>query len=352
MASDGDDAWAKLEEFAPDVVLADVFMPGTNGYGLCERIKQNERFGRIPVILLIGSFEPFDEAEARRVGADDVVTKPFQSIRQLVSRVGSLVGGNAPAAAEPQQFSTLGLETTQSNFVPESAEPPHVTVLVEAPTIDSPEVPEKTCQPDIEMQTADTQQLPPVNREEQPFSPASETVSEVLPDDRPFAGQDESVAAELPAPEEPLLMDTQEMNLPMTQQTIPTSVDATDAFLDLEDFQTGAPVSADEFILELEGGPTLEPEIPVSVIPEKPSPAPIEAESFEPPTAVAQPAVDAREQRTSESAGVSNLSAEAIDAIARRVVEQLSDRVVREIAWEVVPELAELLVKQRLDEQK
>jgi hypothetical protein len=46
------------------------------------------------------------------------------------------------------------------------------------------------------------------------------------------------------------------------------------------------------------------------------------------------------------------LSPEAIDAIARRVVELMSDKVVREVAWEVVPELAELLIKQKLEEEK
>ena len=43
-------------------------------------------------MLLVGSFEPFDEAEARRVGADDHLTKPFHSIRQLVTRVVALLG--------------------------------------------------------------------------------------------------------------------------------------------------------------------------------------------------------------------------------------------------------------------
>src|SRR5205085_5045903 len=47
----------------------------------------------VPVVLLVGTFEPFNEAEARRVGADTVLTKPFQSIRDLVSKVGSLLGG-------------------------------------------------------------------------------------------------------------------------------------------------------------------------------------------------------------------------------------------------------------------
>src|SRR5438046_7223724 len=79
-----------LEQVAPDVVLADVFMPELNGYDLCRSIKQNERFARTPVMLLVSSFEPFDEDEARRAGADDIVAKPFQSIRQLVNRVGKV----------------------------------------------------------------------------------------------------------------------------------------------------------------------------------------------------------------------------------------------------------------------
>jgi CheY-like chemotaxis protein len=77
----------------PDIVLADVFMPEPNGYALCERIKRDERTRHIPVVLLVGTFEPFNEAEARRVGADEVLTKPFQSIRDLVNKVGGLLGG-------------------------------------------------------------------------------------------------------------------------------------------------------------------------------------------------------------------------------------------------------------------
>jgi CheY-like chemotaxis protein len=91
--SDGQQAIEKLEEVSPDIVLADVFMPGLNGYEVCEYIKRNERFRHIPVMLLVGSFEPFDEAEARRVGADDYLTKPFQSIRTLIGKVGNLLSG-------------------------------------------------------------------------------------------------------------------------------------------------------------------------------------------------------------------------------------------------------------------
>ena len=84
---------ALAEDPPPDVVLADVVMPGPDGYDICERIKRDERLKKTPVVLLVGTFEPFNEAEARRVGADTVLTKPFQSIRNLVGKVGSLLGG-------------------------------------------------------------------------------------------------------------------------------------------------------------------------------------------------------------------------------------------------------------------
>jgi CheY-like chemotaxis protein len=91
---DGESALRALaEEPPPDVLLADVVMPGPDGYELCERVKRDGRLAHVPVVLLVGTFEPFNEAEARRVGADTVLTKPFQSIRDLVSKVGSLFGG-------------------------------------------------------------------------------------------------------------------------------------------------------------------------------------------------------------------------------------------------------------------
>jgi len=98
--SDGQQALEKLNEFTPDIVLADVFMPRLNGYQLCEHIRRTERLSHIPVMLLVGSFEPFDEAEARRVGADDYLTKPFQSIRTLIGKVRNLLSGGGAERAE------------------------------------------------------------------------------------------------------------------------------------------------------------------------------------------------------------------------------------------------------------
>ncbi|MET0646436.1 MAG: response regulator, partial [Pyrinomonadaceae bacterium] len=99
---DGEQALRALaDDPPPDVVLADAVMPGPDGYELCERIKRDARLRHIPVILLVGTFEPFNEAEARRVGADTVLTKPFQSIRNLVGKVGSLLGGGEAKPDEP-----------------------------------------------------------------------------------------------------------------------------------------------------------------------------------------------------------------------------------------------------------
>ena len=92
-AGGGGEALAQLEQTVPDLVLADVHMPAPGGYELCARIKRDARLKHVPVILLVGAFEPFDEAEARKSGADGFLTKPFQSIRELVNRVGGMLGG-------------------------------------------------------------------------------------------------------------------------------------------------------------------------------------------------------------------------------------------------------------------
>ena len=62
----GDDALARAAETQPDLVLADVVMPGKNGYEVCEAIKANAETANTPVLLLTGTFEAFDSARAER----------------------------------------------------------------------------------------------------------------------------------------------------------------------------------------------------------------------------------------------------------------------------------------------
>lgn len=90
-ASDAQTAMQRFVEMQPDIVLVDVGLAGTSGYQICEMIKADQATKHIPVMLLVGSFEPFDGDEAHRVGADAFMTKPFNSIRDLVNRVAMLL---------------------------------------------------------------------------------------------------------------------------------------------------------------------------------------------------------------------------------------------------------------------
>jgi CheY-like chemotaxis protein len=96
----GEAAVRRLPDLAPDLVLADVFMPVRNGYEVCEYVKKDERFSHIPVILLVGAFDPLDEKEARRVGADGVLKKPFVPPDPLIAMVTSALEKNPKLAAE------------------------------------------------------------------------------------------------------------------------------------------------------------------------------------------------------------------------------------------------------------
>lgn len=125
VASDAEEAWRQFETdtAAPDILLADVFMPGDGGgLGLCKRIKTDSRFRHIPVVLLVGTFEPFDKAEARRVGADDLLTKPFQSIRDLVGRIGSLFDGQSKEQAESVTDERSNATVAQSSLASSDTE--------------------------------------------------------------------------------------------------------------------------------------------------------------------------------------------------------------------------------------
>jgi len=332
--SDGQQAIDNLEEVAPDIVLADVFMPSKTGYEVCQYVKENEKLKHIPVMLLVGSFEPFDEAEARRVGADDILTKPFQSIRRLIDRVGALVN-NPPAKRE--------VPTAELPKVPESSDTGQFLSTSE-----------------LEVATADTQKLP------DNFDLGAKTLEPTAPA--------ESVSKE------------EKMESKQKHDSVP---EASDVLLDLGEFEpVHAATTNDDFVLDLEdtlegatpvpSRPFVEPQVTEqaasafahdysyqAAVIEAPfeharetsfepqshevvieeARAPFESSSHVDHQAVASAAV-----ASGVTAG--SLSPEMIDVIARRVVEMMSDKVVREIAWEVVPDLAELLIQRRLEEKE
>ena len=352
--NNGREAIERLEEFTPDVVLADVFMPQVNGYEVCEYIKQNDRLKHIPVMLLVGSFEPFDEEEARRVGANDTLTKPFQSIRRLIDKVGQLVSRRPPEEQIP------------------TAELPKPEVTHE------PEV-EKLSTAELEITTADTQPLPAELRhivEEADLSQTKQGEAEL-------AGQSK--------------MDnvmTENNGMETRSEGFETYEGAGEVLLDLGEFDSGGSAPDDDFVLDIDLD---EPPEPSPVEPAFPTAAfrtreyktvatsepssigrdwPGSTTTTEAPAETADQFATTQEFQRVEAptdqidaspvtasqysaafasspteVSLQQLSPETIDAIARRAVEQLSEKVVQEIAWEVVPQLAELLIKRQLEEK-
>jgi hypothetical protein len=101
--------------------LADIGMPGLNGYELCAAIRRDPSLAHIPVLLLTGTFETYDEPKAREVGASGHIAKPFEA-QALVDRVFQLL-----AQAKPKSVLLVPVCTVQG-----------VTHYVELPSGDAP----------------------------------------------------------------------------------------------------------------------------------------------------------------------------------------------------------------------
>jgi CheY-like chemotaxis protein len=111
--SNGELAVSRLSTIRPDLILADVFMPGRTGYEVCEYVKQHPDFKHIPVLLLTGKFEPYDEKEAKRVRADGHIVKPIAE-QEFVSLIRTTLERFPPKpAATPPPTATQPVGQTQ-----------------------------------------------------------------------------------------------------------------------------------------------------------------------------------------------------------------------------------------------
>jgi CheY-like chemotaxis protein len=88
--ADAASALAQFGETAPDAIITDVIMPDKDGYEVCEFIKQHERFGSTPVILMSGVVNKTVAEKAMAVKADELIRKPFQP-QELITRVKNLL---------------------------------------------------------------------------------------------------------------------------------------------------------------------------------------------------------------------------------------------------------------------
>jgi CheY-like chemotaxis protein len=395
----GNEAIDRLLEISPDLVMADVNMPGINGYLVCERIKQYEKFKNTPVILLVGSFEPFNEQEARRVGADDYLTKPFQSIRQLVSKVSELL----------ERSEAENVEATSTPLEDSFAETQEIEPPLEAEVIESSETPryEDAGYDDEMIQTnqassfafdeahkfASRNYVEP--REEdygktQPLSASDLREIESAPDADVSPAQEDSplpqtYPSEISPPaqtapefeseddddflelfDEDEFEDEEEEETENIQPQAETaganevSAESPTAVSETEDYHTAETENiqpAEMRSLQPLEAETVESSEAQSIEPEKAENVyRVESESVQPDeTETAQTteteSVQPTEKETMAAAASSQLSPEMIDAIAQRVIEKLSASAVKEIAWEVVPQQADLIIKKMVEEK-
>ena len=109
-ASDGNAAREAIERSAPDLVVLDVMLPGTDGLELCRWIRSSSS---LPVIMLTARGEEADRIVGLELGADDYVTKPF-SPRELAARVRSVLRRAAPTAPDVRKVSFGNVELERS----------------------------------------------------------------------------------------------------------------------------------------------------------------------------------------------------------------------------------------------
>jgi CheY-like chemotaxis protein len=88
--ADAASAITQFGETAPDAVITDVIMPDKDGYEVCQFIKQHDRFGATPVILMSGVVNRTVAEKAMAVKADELIRKPFQP-QDLIARVKDLL---------------------------------------------------------------------------------------------------------------------------------------------------------------------------------------------------------------------------------------------------------------------
>jgi CheY-like chemotaxis protein len=284
----------RLGEVNPDVVLCDVVMPDMNGYDVCQAIKCDPATLHVPVVLLTGTFEPFDRERAVAVGCDSIVTKPFEA-RELVGLVEDLLRKSAAsrsgeAAPEGQPFAEAaaeGLDFTTTGFdemVPAPEEPlaPPDEGIDLTGSFRAEQAEEAPFAP---VQDADTQ--PVVQLGEGAEARAGVSGAEAVVDDGATAPGGEPVEAEVAA--------------------------------------SVAAVRAETW------GESVAEEAAATTVAES-------AEIHEAPVAA-----------PGEAAVSARLTDEDVERIARRVVELNVDALER-IAWEIVPDMAEMLVRKRIRE--
>ncbi|MBE0422386.1 MAG: response regulator [Lutibacter sp.] len=88
-AENGKTGIKKALKFIPDLIISDVMMPEKSGIDLSAELKNHNQTSHIPIILLTAKLGGKDKLEGMKIGADDYITKPFDS-EYLLTRIENL----------------------------------------------------------------------------------------------------------------------------------------------------------------------------------------------------------------------------------------------------------------------
>jgi CheY-like chemotaxis protein len=363
--SDGDQAVESLSRTRPDLVLADIAMPGRSGYQVVEFVRSQPELSSLPVLLLAGAFDHIDEEHIRTVGADGVLTKPFEPAA-LIGQVKHLllVGRPDPAAQD--------LQVPTRTPIAALAPPAELSIPTETPV---PVVVETTVMP-VET-SASPVETPvvavdlPVITAETPIV-AVETAPSVSPEAPPVSNEAAApleVERVAPVVASPVDVPASVPNVVMPPMRTPSP----DTYFDQIDQAFAALAKAPRPSLNLVPKPpvpaTVEErrdEIVADLVEPKLVPAAAAIKDAE-PAARTVPLSDAFNalldaertgvvDTTLRLSGVPAFSPVDVDAlasqVAQRVLQQMSERVVRETVANIVSLTAERLVREEIEQVK
>lgn len=368
ITDNGDSAFARAKELVPDLVLADVYMPGKNGYELCAAVKAEPALKQVPVLLLAGSFEPFDEGKARASGADAWIEKPFES-QALIDKVAALLSAvpSATAAAAPVPAPAAPQPVVMPEPAPVSVDS-FADISFDEPAVPAAPLPAMSDDwSDLSLPStpppAAAVELPTMSFEEPPApAPVFEFAAE------PFPVTEEPLAFNEP-------LSFQESAAPGTGLGVfgePEEVMSLgdDDILGAEDLEPASETSSlspwsreavpiEESFDTLSEPPPLTFAPPIETPPVQPVPslAPVAAAPAVPPLAAAPVVAPAPAPAPVVAAAaveqrVATLNEAEIEQIVERavgkVIERLAGTVLERVAWEVVPDLAEALIKEEI----
>jgi CheY-like chemotaxis protein len=389
--SNGRLAIEKVQEVRPDLVLCDIIMPEKDGYEVCDFIKKNPATSQIPVLLLTGAFEPFDQERASRVGCDGFLAKPFEpqtliaKVKELLNQAGGRPPAPRPAAAPayappapayspppppafsapvPAHYAPAAAPASEA-FVPE--EPPELYGVVDSDQDESM----AAVTPEESATLRDT---PPPESEFGGWSPPTvELPLETRAQASVESAQEEPLFEEVFEEEPVRAPEPPRPTAPVSPSPAATASYSFEAPEPADDTGTRA-FRAGELPPQRATAPVPPPPPPPAVAPPPSNPAPTHTApptwnvspppSSPAPSPPATPApsassfadltapLDAPPAAAPTVAGGVNVPKDMVETIAQRVVAQISEKIVREIAWEVIPDLAEALIKQEIERLK